>query len=217
MALTTRQVAVIAVGGVCVLISTLAVLCRALGRRITRTQWQLNDYLMLLAYFFALGFVGTSIAMTTDNYVGAHVADIPSTDLAEVMVHNRQNIIIACLLFTPCTVLVNLSITHFYTRIFPQAWLVRTCKLLMVFYVFYELAAITTCFLLCRPLAGLWDPAITHAKCLDIRMFWTVGSAGCLGFDLTTLALPMPVLWGLRMPDWRKKVRLTVLFGLGVV
>lgn len=53
------------------------------------------------------------------------------------------------------------------------------------------------------------------AKCAEnIRTIWVTASVVGMLINLSNVLLPMPILWTLHVDYW-KKVRLTILFGLG--
>ncbi|KAF2477743.1 uncharacterized protein BDR25DRAFT_166115, partial [Lindgomyces ingoldianus] len=110
---------------------------------------------------------------------------------------------------------VKMSITHLYISLFPQVWLRITCKFLLILQLMFWAGFVIAAFLTCRPFEYLWNKKLPGGgKCFDIHMFWLGGSIAALLFDLMCVGLPMPVLWGLKM-GIAKKVKLTVMFGLG--
>jgi hypothetical protein len=126
-------------------------------------------------------------------------------------------VLIDTIFFATATAFANISISHFYTTIFPHTWLVRPCHVQMCLLVLFWITTIIASCLVCRPIEFLWDWNLPGGgKCFDIRHLWLGCSITSLCFDASNLVMPMPILWRLRM-DWRKKVRLTVVFGLGAV
>jgi hypothetical protein len=123
--------------------------------------------------------------------------------------------IIIPLLLSSTSFLVKMSITHFYIVLFPHTLLTKLCKA--------QLALLTLCltvgsvpfFLLCRPLAFAWDKTL-GGKCTDPHDFWLAMSGVALFFDLTVVALPISAVWTLKC-SVGKKIRLTALFGMGLL
>lgn len=111
--------------------------------------------------------------------------------------------------------LTKLSITHFYVTFFPHTSIHLICRLQFILLIFFCLASMIRCFTLCRPLAYAWDRG-RGGKCDDFKDFSLETSVVALTFDVTCVVLPIPVVWGLKL-EWGKKVRLTVLFGLGLL
>ena len=84
------------------------------------------------------------------------------------------------------------------------------------------LAAVVACFalstflkqfLLCRPFTKEWNPSLPGA-CGTASANIIAECVINMLLDIAILSLPMPLVWGLQMPQ-RKKVNLTVIFGLG--
>jgi hypothetical protein len=46
----------------------------------------------------------------------------------------------------------------------------------------------------CQPVAALWDPAITDAKCFDGTVAFSVGGILNIASDLALMILPIPAL-----------------------
>lgn len=108
------------------------------------------------------------------------------------------------------------SLLTLYARIFA----IRTFRLLA-----YIVAAIVSCwalsviletFLLCRPFAYNWNPAIKNFTCGDRKAAYI--GAGSLNIltDLMVLCLPIPMVWNLQIPR-RNKAILTAVFGMGLL
>jgi hypothetical protein len=111
---------------------------------------------------------------------------------------------------------VKMSITHFYIVLFPQStWLHKTCKVQLLLLTLCFIATIIPVFLSCIPFEYTWNKSLVGGgKCIDMKNFWLGTSVVALAFDLSCVLLPIPVFWRLKM-EVRKKVKLTVLFGLG--
>ena len=86
---------------------------------------------------------------------------------------------------------------------------------LMVVSGLYCITATLEIFLVCRPLAYFWNPLIRGGSCIDIMKSWfAVGLTNVL-IDVLILALPLPVLWSLKMST-RRKFELSAIFSLGI-
>ncbi|PVI01007.1 hypothetical protein DM02DRAFT_654907 [Periconia macrospinosa] len=70
------------------------------------------------------------------------------------------------------------------------------------------------CALICQPVAFNWDRTIPGGQCGDYHAFWLASSILGAIFDLILIVLPLPVFWKLQL-SLRRKIALTVLFGLG--
>lgn len=65
------------------------------------------------------------------------------------------------------------------------------------------------------PTVGSWDQSL-HGTCGDQKSLDLFIGVFNLLMDIATVVLPMPVLWGLQMPTWRK-VALSGMFSMGTV
>lgn len=108
-----------------------------------------------------------------------------------------------------------LSITHFYITLFPHTTIHLLCRLQLALLVMSCIASIIRCFTLCQPLAYTWNRSL-NGKCGDFKDFSLELSVVSLLFDVTCVALPIPIVWRLKLARW-KKIRLTILFGLGLL
>lgn len=111
------------------------------------------------------------------------------------------------------TNLVKISVTEFYTHLFPQTWLQRICHVQIAALTMFMIAQIVADLTVCRPIQKAYDFSV-DGKCGDVRTFWLSISLIALFFDVTCVVLPMPIFWTLKL-NRKKKWRLTVLFGLG--
>jgi hypothetical protein len=140
----------------------------------------------------------------------------PQTGEIRILTHTTQMIaIIIPLLLSTSSILVKMSITHFYIVIFPHMLLTKLCKVQLAVLTAGLIFGSVPFFFLCRPLAFAWDKTL-DGKCTDIRVFWLAISGVALFFDLTVVVLPIPVVWGLKC-SVRKKIQLTALFGMGLL
>ena len=77
-----------------------------------------------------------------------------------------------------------------------------------------HVAVVLACCLICQPFAFLWDQSIDgfcgNQKSLDLFI-----GAFNLVLDVATVALPMPVLWGLQTRI-KKKLIVAVMFSMGL-
>jgi hypothetical protein len=115
---------------------------------------------------------------------------------------------------TSSSFFAKLSIMHFYIVLFPHTWIHNLCKIQFWLLTLSCVGSIIPIFLQCRPFRFIWDKSIPGGQCFDIKALWLWVSVIALLFDLACVLLPIPVFWALKTST-RKKVKLTVLFGLG--
>ena len=77
----------------------------------------------------------------------------------------------------------------------------------------YIVFIIISAFTICQPFSYFWDKS-QNGHCGNQIALYMAGGIFNLLLDMTVVALPMPMLWGLQMATG-KKVALTGVFGLG--
>lgn len=111
------------------------------------------------------------------------------------------------------SVFCNLSITHLYTTLLPYTRFRIICRVLLALTVAYYISFMTVQFFSCPQ--KMDNPLAMAQKCAENnKTIWVGASAGAICIDMANVVLPMPLLWRLKV-DFEKKVRLTLLFGLG--
>ena len=103
---------------------------------------------------------------------------------------------------------------HFYMTIFRsnRAFL-TVAYALLVLVVAFGVGIVISDVLTCRPLAKYWDP-LQPGVCEDSRVSLVALSSCNIIADLTTVFLPLPMIWGLQTTTWRK-IELSIIFTLG--
>ena len=108
---------------------------------------------------------------------------------------------------------IRASILMLYLRLFPiprfriYVWIVQVAQLS------YVIAFAVCVPLECIPLKRLLDPSIP-GHCINIYTMLLVGAIINIFMDCTVFFLPLPLLWGLHVPTYRK-FALCGLFVLG--
>jgi uncharacterized membrane protein len=75
-------------------------------------------------------------------------------------------------------------------------------------------AVVLESFLLCRPFEFTWNKTIDGVCGSSLKAYLSVAIVNLI-IDLSIVALPMPVLWGLKMAR-KKKVAITFILCLGL-
>lgn len=123
-------------------------------------------------------------------------------------------LLVGQLLWITAVTLIRASVLALYIRIFRTPSFRTTCYVVHGFNMAYFLAVVLACCLICRPFAFLWNHSI-DGFCGDQKSLDLFIGVFNLLMDLTTVALPMPVLWGLQART-KKKLVITGIFSLGV-
>lgn len=107
-----------------------------------------------------------------------------------------------------------LSILHLYIQIFCNRTFRHIALGVMALTCCYCATVFLETFLVCRPFAYNWDKTIVGGKCGNQPTIYFSAGLMNLLLDIVILVLPMPMLWGLKMPLF-KKIALTAVFGMG--
>ncbi len=108
---------------------------------------------------------------------------------------------------------VKISVLLFYRRIFPSPRFHIILRIVGGFIMCYSVVQLLVLIFQCRPIQGAWDPFI-KAECVHINEEITVMSAFNVLTGMTTLCLPIPLIWQLQVSK-RSKIQLMSIFILG--
>ncbi|KAI1871787.1 hypothetical protein JX265_005773 [Neoarthrinium moseri] len=112
--------------------------------------------------------------------------------------------------------LVKISIIWMLMRIFITPTFRLVAIAVMIFSALWIVLTILIGLLICRPIEMNWNPFTPGGSCGDqIAAFASIGIVDILN-EVTILALPIPMVWKLRMP-MRYKVALACVFGAGIL
>jgi hypothetical protein len=108
------------------------------------------------------------------------------------------------------------SILLLYMRLFEVPSFLTAARVVGVIVALWACATVLAGFFICRPFAMNWDTTIPGGHCGDQVLSFTLTGVVNLLTDVAVIVLPLPYLYGLQMPRYRKIV-LMVVFSLGVV
>ena len=99
-------------------------------------------------------------------------------------------------------------------QIFPTQYFRIACiGFLVLNAAFFVTTVLATC-LICHPITYRWDLSLPSGSCGNQQSLDLFIAIFNLLLDITVVALPMPILWGLQMAVSRK-IMLSGMFGLG--
>ena len=127
---------------------------------------------------------------------------------------NGEALLVGQLLWATSVTFIRASVLSLYIRIFQTPTFRATCYTVLGFNLTYYAAVVLTSCLICRPIALLWDPS-RHGSCGNQKSFDLFIGVFNLLMDVTTVALPMPVLWGLQLQT-KKKLVIAGMFSMGI-
>ncbi|KAK8203365.1 hypothetical protein M8818_005256 [Zalaria obscura] len=105
------------------------------------------------------------------------------------------------------------SILLQYTRLFTSPTLLRLTHLLMFLLLPAVSWGVFGGLFMCSPVRKFWLPHVV-GTCMDSQKYWLSTAGTNIWLDFLVLALPVPVVWGLRCPR-RQKVGCVGVFLLG--
>ncbi|KAK6062808.1 hypothetical protein SCUP515_13000 [Seiridium cupressi] len=159
--------------------------------------------------FFALGLLSTGLRLWSRKL---QRTEIQANDILIITVVLTYTV---DLMWLTLVALIKMSILHFYITVFRETMFIRAARGTMCFVIAFWIAASFSDAFFCIPPKKSWLPEIP-GHCGDDSIMYIVLASVDLIIDVTVIALPMPILWGLQLPT-PKKIGLTFVFGLGLV
>jgi uncharacterized membrane protein YkgB len=102
-----------------------------------------------------------------------------------------------------------------YLRIFVEKRFRLVCWILLGFVVAFGTATALASVLQCIPIPRAWNKNI-NGVCLNTTVFWYANAGFSIVGDLILLALPMPILYSLKLP-LNQRLAVMMLFSLGIL
>ena len=110
---------------------------------------------------------------------------------------------------------VKVSVLLFYRRIFPSPRFHIILRIVGGFIICYSVVQLLVFIFQCRPVQAAWDPFI-KAECVKINDSFIVMGAFDVLTGVTTLCLPIPLIWQLQVSK-RSRIQLMSIFILGAL
>ena len=126
-----------------------------------------------------------------------------------------KGLLVGQLLWATSVMLLRASVLSLYIRIFRTSAFRSICYGVHAFNLGFFVATVLACCLICRPFAYNWDHSI-KGTCGDQRSLDLFLGVFNLLIDVTTVLLPLPVLWGLQMATSKKRI-LSGMFSMGIM
>ncbi|KAI0427304.1 hypothetical protein F5Y09DRAFT_350550 [Xylaria sp. FL1042] len=186
---------------------------RLWSRSMTKTRWQINDWLVVVATLLMTARYALEVAAVVKCGVGLHIEEVIAFGGPSIIITFTQLLYAVDLLFATIITLLKLSILHFYIVLFPQKPFRYFVYTAMFFCIVFWFGSFFGTAFLCNPPQKKWYTGI-QGHCNDMVTMYVSIVAGDLVTDLIIIALPMPTLWGLHMPLSRK-IPIVFAFGLG--
>lgn len=196
-----------------IVIATLFVAGRFFTRIYLVRSIKQDDWWMLAAWVFAVGF-SASICSAVHYGLGRHKVDIPDSSFSSL----RKSEYAFSILYNPALMLTKTSIIAFFLSVMSKDVdpVFKWCNWLTLAAVnLFGLALTFLSIFQCRPVAaGYLYPSPPTAKCTDIVTLYLSSAPLNIITDVALLFLPMPILTGMRLPR-KQKIILVVTFSFG--
>ncbi|EAQ85777.1 hypothetical protein CHGG_07030 [Chaetomium globosum CBS 148.51] len=193
-------------------LSTVFVAARMVSRVgiVRRTAW--DDYMIVLAWLIAV-FLSVSIDLGTTHGLGRHDEDIEPDKEAGL----RMAEYVFSILYNPALMATKTSILIFYLRLSKNTLKVLRLASWAVLGIVNVAGTILTFMNIfqCHPTDAAWDLSVKAARCIPLLTEFICSAPVNITTDLAILALPIPVLTGMRLPP-RQKAILVMTFALGI-
>ena len=177
---------------------------------VQRVSW--DDKIMLLAWLIAF-FLSFSILYGVTVGLGNYDADIGIEEWPKL----RRAEYVFSILYNPALMATKTSILIFYLRLAKNTQIVlryASWATLVVVNINGTVLTLMNIFQ-CRPISAAWQMGADAPTCIPLLTEFICAAPVNIVTDLAILALPIPVLTGMRLPS-RQKTILVITFTLGV-
>ncbi|KAJ4407438.1 hypothetical protein N0V82_009928 [Gnomoniopsis sp. IMI 355080] len=207
-----RGVAVFAVTVTTLVVGTFFFVARIICRTliVRRVSW--DDYFMVLAWLLAVGLTIT-IDVGTSAGLGKFDVDIPAEDRLPL----RKAEYVFSVLYNPALMALKTSILIFYLRLSKNTQQVLRIASWVVLGIVNIAGIVLTLLNIfqCRPVQAAFSLNAGETQCIPLLTEFICSAPVNIVTDLAILALPIPVMTGMRLPK-RQKCILVFTFSLGV-
>ncbi|PTB36851.1 uncharacterized protein TrAFT101_007282 [Trichoderma asperellum] len=211
--MANRGPAVFAVTTATLVLASVFVFARMISRYfiVKRVTW--DDRIILLAWLISF-FLSFTICFGVSKGLGKHDVDIPPEQIPTL----RHCEYVFSILYNPALMATKTSILIFYLRLTQNLQMVlRFASWLTLIIV--NIAGVVLTFMnifQCRPVQAAWNADYNGpTKCIPLLTEFICAAPVNIVTDLAILALPIPVLTGMRLPS-RQKTILVITFTLGI-
>ncbi|KAK7512468.1 uncharacterized protein IWZ02DRAFT_87030 [Phyllosticta citriasiana] len=204
----------------CIAIMTLVTGLRLFLRyHVRRLEWGIDDTLMVPGLIMAVAYPALQIAMVQYGGAGKHMFDVTYENYH----YYHWLALVAQIDFFVCIGVVKMSIVVFnmrLTSLVSRAWIIGNWSFFAIVSCYVVVAFFLNVFQ-CTPPAANFDYVVagkmaTAPKCLGVARMGTILRAINITLDYLLLAVPIIVLWKLKM-SWGQKLQLGALFSVGAI
>ncbi|KAI1182780.1 hypothetical protein F5B17DRAFT_419053 [Nemania serpens] len=178
----------------------IAVTLRLVARRTTHQKILIDDWLIIVSVILCV--VQLVFLIEAIHYgLGKHIEVVPQESIAPYLLYTY----LSELYYAIDVTLIKLSILTLYLRLFNvDGNLKKACYAMMAFVLAWGIAVLLTTIFQCSPVHAAWDKTILDAKCFNLANFVIGSNVPNILADAVIIALPLPLLWSLRLSTLRK-------------
>ncbi|ROW00851.1 hypothetical protein VMCG_06553 [Cytospora schulzeri] len=207
-----RGPAVFAVTTATLVVGTFFLIARLICRTtiVKRVSW--DDYFIILAWFLIAG-LSITIDIGTNKGLGRHDANIDDRNRIPL----RKTEYVFSVLYNPGLMALKTSVLIFYLRLSKNTQQVLRIASWVVLAIVNVAGIVLTLMNIfqCQPIMAAVSPHTSEAQCIPLLTEFICSAPVNIVTDLAILALPIPVLTGMRLPK-RQKYILVFTFSLGI-
>ncbi|KZL64875.1 integral membrane protein [Colletotrichum tofieldiae] len=142
---------------------------------------------------------------------GFHIWEITASDFTQL----QKSLYAGTILFSPAAFFTKAAILLLVVRVFAvEKKAARIIYTILAFFLICHIAAQMAKALVCIPVQAFWDPTIPSFKCIDQNKIFAYDTSLAIISDLTILAVPIILMWKLRLPAY-KKIKFVGILGAG--
>ncbi|KAK2071666.1 hypothetical protein P8C59_006072 [Phyllachora maydis] len=206
----SRSNSVMAINAALLSLSSIFVLLRLATRiQLKRTSFKADDYVIITAWIFSLGF-SIDVCMQTRYGLGKHLHDLPAnTDFARSL----ELFYFGEVIYYTCVCLTKISILFLYMQLSPAYTFRCLVWGMMVFVGLTALGCTVAGLFQCDPIRKAWLTDLP-GTCFNQTALFVSNAALNIAQDVIIYFLPVPMLWKLQLP-LKQRVALILVFALG--
>ncbi|KAG4031943.1 hypothetical protein MFRU_008g02930 [Monilinia fructicola] len=193
-----------------------AVVLRLWAKWIGRRSIQLDDYLILVAMAFAIGCCSVQLVAAIKGGLGQHqVVDAngqPILDDPKFVTYEKCKFAVN-MLSTIGLGFTKASILILYMNIFRGHTFHLASQAMMALVITWSVSFFFANLFTCYPITPFVEPFYNH-KCMRALDMWYAMSVSDIVVDIMILALPVPMVWQLKLRV-KQKVGVLLMFLLG--
>ncbi|KAF0330657.1 integral membrane protein [Colletotrichum asianum] len=191
-------------------LSTLVVIARTFVRTVLIRKPGLDDYFIILALIFTLGYLA-EVFVGKANHIGFASSQLSFDNMTNLL---KTTLAIEATYYV-CISAIKISILCMYLRFAVSRSFNILCICTIAFHALFFVICIGVTLSQCQPLSKQWDLTGTvEGMCINTTAFFYFTSGFNILTDIWILIIPIKTLSGILRPR-REKIALAIIFGVG--